>query len=518
MTLYVRYEIAGIEQPEVKIGKVSNSAGADNISSRFTLNYENHQGRYTDIFNINDSVEIWISTAVIPVDKTGATKIFNGFIEDIKIQGGQTKNTIVLSGRDYTARLQDLTVEPEVYTNQDVGYIINDIMTKYAEDVTYTQTTIGINIKRMELNQISIYDALKRLADQSSCVFWVDVNKVLYFQEQGTTSTGLTFDNTNVTKASWVESRNAIYNRVWVYGGRYLSGYRESFTADGGSEFTLAYKPHNTQVFDSGVVQVGGILEMNPTPSSGVNYLVDFHDKNIIFVSGTNNGDIPTSGDTVLVNYDRDLPVVKFGRDVPSITAYGPKTKVIKDDNIKDPNEAEALMKSELDIGANPKIQGKLNIENTVAIIAGQTCVVNLPNDGISSKTYEVLEVSYDLSPSKLLSDQIMSIKVNKRIKDITDTVKDIILDIKSVQAQDYGDTSSLTRYEFFTGSVGNKMFVTAQQRDIGSLFYLNHAVNSMLNGSYVLDSLNAGSFYDVASGGDVMSDQFPMTFPFKLG
>jgi len=506
MTTYTVVKVDGTAYPEYVTGKVVSSIGENNTATNFSFTYMNYTGYYTALFNVGDVVDVWIDDAVI-TDTNNATKIITGIVEDIDMSGTQVKNSIVISGRDYTARMQDITIPPEVYTNQEVSNIIDDFIAKYAEDITYNKVVIGTMIDRISFNHTSIFDAVKRLADLCNCYFYIDTDKVLHFKIKGTVISGKTFDNTNTTKAKWKITRREMVNQTWVYGDSIMMGKTDVFTANGGSVYTLTYEPHNITVTVNGVVKRGDVFEMVSQPESGTHYLVNYHDKQIIFISGTNTGNnIPTSGTGAISGvYDRAMPIVKFGRDRVSVSAYGIKEKVISDKNIKDPQEAVDRIKKELELYANPKRQGTLDVEDVVYLVAGQTCIVNLPNDGVTNQTYTMIEIYYDLNKNNLLTDQVISIKVNKRVGDVTDTLKQLIEDVKLLQGDNILEPDILTRVEFAIGSVGTKTNYTVSTRNIGSAFYLDHATNSILNVSGLkLDGLSGASGTWVAnqSGG----------------
>jgi len=120
------------------------------------------------------------------------------------------------------------------------------------------------------------------------------------------------------------EQRKSVFNEIWVYGDRYLDAYKETLTAGsplGGSLFTLEYKPSNTQVTVSGaIIQPGAIANFSLTPGSNVKYLVNYADQTIVFTSGTLQGaNVPTTGNSVIIDYMRDLPIVKVGNN-PVVT------------------------------------------------------------------------------------------------------------------------------------------------------------------------------------------------------
>jgi len=437
-------------------------------------------------------------------------QILTGFIETIKLSGAQVKNVITVSGRDYTARLQDVTIPPEIYTNQEVSVIIKDFMSKYITDISTTNVdTTTFIIDRIVFNHTSVFDALKRLAEKCGYNFWVDINKILNFKLKGASSSGYTFNTDNVTHAIWTNTRQEIANQIWVYGDKSFSGWRQDFQMDGGSIITLSHQPYSTLVSVSGVgglIYRGGVENMVVNPESGTQYLVNFLDSQIIFTSGTACGDnIPISGTRIGVNYDRSLPIIKFGRDRASIAAYKLKEKVIINKSIKDPQEAQKELDSQLAELSNPKLQGNLDLQGIFSITAGQTCIVNLVQDGIENKTYDIVEVTYTINKSTLLSDELITIKLNKRVGDVTDNIKQIMEDLKKIQAGDSDSTQTYTRSEFDFADILIKPTYWRYNRDIANSIVFDaptrFAFDSAL-GSRYFDGLSGNTWVLQASGG----------------
>ena len=393
-------------------------------------------------------------------------KIFNGLVEDVKFTGQGVKEEIKLTGRDWTLSLQDRTVQPEVYTNTTAGSIVRDIMLKYTDGIS----TSGVQdrpliIDRLSFNHTPVFDAIKQLADYSQFIFYVDENKDLKFQERKVIEGQYVYDSevyNNVpsstsTKTSFKEQRDTIYNQVWVYGDRYLDGFKETFTANGGSVFTLLYNPHNTSVTSSGlVIQPGAIEGITYGVGSNIKYTVAYDDKQIKFISGTQQGsNIPASGVPVVVTYDRSLPIIKVGDNEVSKQLYGTRVKVIQDKSIKDPNTAELIMLQNLDDYSEPQKQGTLYNKGIDDVSIGENVWVNNPYQNIIWKEYEIVEINYDLNKSNCLENNVMSLKLNKKLPDITDKLKEIILEVKKMQAQDMFTSENLTRFQYTVGSLG---------------------------------------------------------------
>jgi len=507
MTTFVRVEIDGTVYNDVITGLVTSKVGDTNSASDFSLTYSNVQGQFTNVFTIGKEVGVWLSDMAIPI--TGGTKIFIGILEDRKFSGKSGKERITILGRDYTARLQDLTIPPTVFTNEEISDIIAVIMAD-VPDVTYNKVATGLTLQRIAFNHNNIFDALKRLAGDVF-TFFIDTNKVLQFKTKGTTSSGKVFNNTNIINATWLQTRKEIVNQVWVYGDKELNGFSENFTADGvGSVFKLQFSPYSINVKASGLQKKGGVLEMISVPVSGEQYLVSFHDKQFVFTSGTEVGNnIPVSGVLIETSYDKASPIIKFGRDRSSIAAYGLKEKIIQNKTIKDPNEAVQVVKDEIAAGANLKVQGTLYIDGEISLTAGQTCLVDLPNDGIDNQTYEMLEIKYTIDKKKLLADQGIKIIVNKKIKDFTDTMKDALLSIRDIQGADIDTSDGLTRLEFAEGSIGIKQNWYLKTRNIGSSIVFDSDTrfafdtpSGLSPGSWFFDALSGIPFTITKSGG----------------
>lgn len=483
--------ISGVTIPDAYTISINKSLSENDISSSFNCEIENLFGHNKSKFTVGNSVELWAWK-----DQTGSTRIFNGILENVGYKGSENNEKIKLSGRDYTARLMDVTVEPTVYSNLQAGSIIKDIVFDYVDEISTSGVTLaGSNIQRINFNHTPVYDAIKQLADSQNYMFWVDDNKDLKYVPLGGSISTYSLDNTNVISADFKDRRDTLFNEVWVYGDKYLDAFKETTTYSGlvsqGSQVTLGYKPHNVQVtISGGILQPGGILNMNDT-TSGVKYLVDYDNKQIVFKSGTSNGNfIPTSGNAVVIDYMRALPVVTVGRNDSSINSYGKRVKLIVDRNIKDPNQAELIMLGELDKYSDPIKEGNLEIRGIIDIYPWEQVSVNLPYHGVNNQTYDVISSNYDFDQENCQNDQVLKIKVNKDIPDLSDAIKEILLKLKQAEAKEIESGEGLTRLEQATG------FLTLQQsgceiwtRGIGSSFILGHSVNGLL-GSYATHTL----------------------------
>ncbi len=459
MTVFSVVTISGVQVDDRWGVNVTKSTSNNNASSAFNLNLDNFVGRNGSKFNLGDEVIVKADSGTNPP----TTIIFKGILEDRKYTGEGLDESIQLAGRDYSAYLMDRTIEPTTYTGSGIGSIVRQIMADFVNNneslitTTNVQDVPGSPLQRVSFNHTTVYDGIKQLSDIAGYVTYVDTNKDLHFEPKATTSSNLTFDSGNVISADFGEQRDTVYNEIWVYGDRYLDAFRETNTWAGGSVFTLLYNPHNTQVTVTGaLIQPGYIAKFAANAPSGTRYLVSFNDKQIIFISGTNNGNnIPSIGNLVIFDYFRSLPIVKVGESDISIQQYGRRTKVIIDKDIKDPRTAEVLLAKELDENVAPTKEGIIKVRGVVNVTPSQTCVVNLPFHNVINKTYEIIEADYEFNKDNNLADNVLTLKVNKKIPDLTDTFKDMMLQLRKTQAEQLSETDFITRFKFSAGSFG---------------------------------------------------------------
>ncbi len=493
MVVNTKLTVEGVEYSDYERVEIKSSIGDNNSASSFKVLLKNYAGIHASDFNVGNEVVILAEKDTEPP----TVKIITGIVEDIRFKSKNLNETIELEGRDYTARLQDSTVEPEVYNNTEISTIVIDIIGKYVSDITTNNVNITpTTLTHIAFNQVPVFDALKQLADLSGFIFWVDTDKDLHFELKDNTSSGETLDTSNVIKISVRESDKELYNQVWVYGDRYLTGIHEELQQIGtGSIFGLKYQPHNTQVSMGGSVPLqGGVFDMLiGTPISGTDYLVDFDQQRLVFVSGTLAGDnIPTMNGSVIVDYDRSTPIIKFGEDKPSISTYGPKTKIIQDKTIINPNLATDVLVSTINRFKDPAIETSLGLEGIVYLIAGQTVIVNLPHQNISNQTYTILETNYLFDKESVQSNQVLRVKLNKHIANITDTVKQLILDVRNLQAREIETTDVITRLEFAGGSVGVR---------VNTWKVLTNAITGSTSHLYTTNFIPGTNPFNLASG-----------------
>jgi len=480
MTIFTKIEINEIDFSDYRNLRVQKSVSEFNSASFFTVIFDSPAGRHATDFNIGEEIVIWANDSDTLGDNQ---RLLVGIVEKVNFIGKENTQIVELKGRDYTLRLQDITVEPVVYTNSEVSTIVTNIMDNNVSDITTNNVdTTEITLPRMVFNHLNVFEALNELAKLSGFFFYIDKDKDLHFKKINNVSSGITLDNTNILKTNFKTTRERMTNSVWVYGDRYLAGFQEVNRLDGstwggepGSVFTLLSKPHNTLISYLGNPLKGQIFDITETVTSGPDYYVNFHDKQLIFISGTDIGysSIPISGGSIFSTYDRELPIVKFGEDRASITKFGKKVKIINDKSIKDPNIATNILQTELQ-KSNPLKGLEIDIDGWFDLTPGNTIKIVL-NDFNIDDIAGIIDIDYTFDRNKIQSEQIIKVRLDRKITDLTDEITDIRKRLTLMESQDRQDTDVLTRLESATGSLlvrGSIWFVQTRQ-GLGSSFIL---------------------------------------------
>jgi len=496
MVVNTKLEINNIEYDDSIQIQLNKSMNIFNATSDFTIEFDNKNGQYDTTFALNESVELWADK-----DSSATTKIFLGIIEDIQFTGKSQKERIILTGRDYGAVLQDIIVAPRIFTDVETSSIVESLMIQNASSTGITLSNINTTtttIDKITFNNISLFDALKQLADLAGFYFYIDTVKDLNFIQRDSIASGITFDNTNITNADFKQSDSDVSNNVTVYGDRQLTGVRQTFSAQTGSAYILDDKPSNVSFIGSAAtnvpIQPGGIDGVANPETENVQFLVNYNSRSVILTSGTTAGDnTGWTGSVVIVDYQRSSPLISIKSDSASIAAYGQKDKLLIDRNIKSQDEASLKATSFLSENKDPKTQGKISVYGVVDVVAGNTAIVNVPFHGITTQTYMMLNAKYVFNSTNNLSNQVLTVTLNKKIRDFIDYMRDQEMRLRNLESSEV-DTS-IINVELGTGSIVMGQSYDVVSRSIGSAFYFGVEGHNILDSSTsLLGDMRVGS------------------------
>jgi len=496
MVIYTKLEINNVEYTNALKIEVDKTMSEFNATGKFVIKFDNKNGQYNNTFSLNQDIEIWADKDITPT-----TKIFLGIIEKINFKGISQDEKVILTGRDYGAKLQDILVSPRIFKNQEVGAIVRTLILQNASGTGLTTNNVGITtteIERITFNNITLFDALVQLSEISGYYFFINTDKDLNFVKKDSIVSGETFNNTNVTSSNFKQTDDEIFNRITVFGDRQLTGVRETFSAQAGSVYTLDDKPSNVNFIGSASpnvpIQPGGIKGVANPQTENVQYLVNYHEKEVILASGTTAGDnTGWTGSSVIIDYQRSSPLIAIGNDATSETAYGQKCKQIVDRNIKTQDEAELKASTFLAKYKDPLIEGNINVYGITNVTPGNTAIVNIPFQNISSQTYTILNAVYEFTSRNNLSNQVLNITLNKRIKNFIDYMKDQELRLRNLEGAEV--ETSITNLESTTGSLSVETSYNVISNSIGSTFYFHLPGHNILNSSTsLIGDMRAGS------------------------
>jgi hypothetical protein len=448
LTTYTKLTIGGTQFDDYKNMKISRTIHDANASSSFTATFDSPYGRHKTDFTIGQEIIVYSSDTPNPV-----TIIFIGILEKINFSGEGTTQDVTLEGRDYSLRLMDMTIKPIVYTNEEISDIVKDIITSNdIPDITTNHVQVtAVTLKRIGFNQTPAFDGIAQLANLSSddgYIFYVDNQKDLHFEPNTTVNSGITLDNTNLVSCDFDKSRQEMYNIVYVYGDRYLSNVPpETYyfgSPIGMSGITLINKPHNTQVSYLGSTLKGSIEGMSINPISGTDYGVSFDDRQIIMYSGADFPNFPGSGGSIVVNYARDLPIIKAGQDNLSVQLYGPKELKIQDTTIKDPATATTILRNRL-LDSNPLDRITCLVKKWLNINPGDLIHLTLDNFNIN-QDFNIVQIDYEFDPFTIQNDHIIHLTLGNKPIDITDRIKNLKSRIDAIESQNIQATDIITR------------------------------------------------------------------------
>lgn len=472
--------------------QVAPNMSENNSSSTFNISYDNIFGSAKNVSTVGNEVIVYAQKDVNPPTR----KIFGGFVDNIEFMGYPNTGRINITGRDYYAILQDATVPPVIYQGIDGGSLVKDLIDRNTSGLNSGSINVstGQIISSMRINHLHVSEAIKNVGDQMGYYSYVDPDRYVHFDPIGSVSSSFTIGSHNATvTTNFTTTDNDMANEVYVYGDRVLTAAPTvTQVSDGvGSVIQLAFKPSNVEVMQSGTTIVnGGILSENSVPFSGTFYLIDYENAKIIWTSGTTVGyNVPLNTVISTVRYDRTLPIVKYIRDDSSIQSYGKKSRVIIDRSIKDPVQATDLAVTTLYANNVPKVEGRVNIADVDYATIGANVLVNLPNENVGSQTYQIIGATYNFTPITRLNNQVLSLKLNKKVVDVTDTIKQILIDLRKIQAGEIDNTDVLTTIDIGGGSAMmiNKRW-TGTLNGIGNAFVMDHSINGLLDGTTVMD------------------------------
>ena len=187
------------------------------------------EGKGKLTFLLRETVSVDVGDSV-EVKKDGST-IAKGKVTKIVTERKHHRKTVYCIGRtDILYREVVLDSDHHVYSNQDAGAIVKDLVDHYFSGVLTSNnvdTSTGTTINRIDGYGKTVGNVIEELAERAGCCFYVDNSDDVHFFPEGAESTGLTINESDVIdlrKTEWGEQ----IGKVTVEG-------RSGFSASAGS-------------------------------------------------------------------------------------------------------------------------------------------------------------------------------------------------------------------------------------------------------------------------------------------
>jgi hypothetical protein len=307
--------------------------------------------------------------------------------------------------------LMDGTLVKKNYSGVDPSAIAIDIINTFCAGKGITAATVAdgghvqvgnFDVPTIQFNYQQPSKALQSLAKLIGWDWFIDPNKNLYLflgdvddgGGGGAVGDGgvapITIDGTS-GDVMWNtldidENITNMQNSVYVIGGTYLKIFLagntiDSYLTDGVQQSfpaSYAYTTDTVVVTLDGVPQTVGILNQVTDPTD-FDVLYSTADRNIQFTAGA-----PSSGQTVLIFGNAQVPIIANAQDAVSIATYGIREGVIKDAKITSVPEAFLRAQAQIAQFGHPVFDLKVTTLVPGCRI-GQTVTANVPSMGITN-------------------------------------------------------------------------------------------------------------------------------------
>jgi hypothetical protein len=310
---------------------------------------------------------------VLVEDETGAD-LFGGVIVNAipKHQPGGDRLIWAISCVDYSALMQTKVVDG-IYVGETAADILDDLFTTYLPEIDATTHVATGGTRTMRFDRVTLFDAVKMLADVDGYLWWVDASKNLHYIAPGSAAAA-PFNVGDAENSDYAAiypyldgtltvdyDDREIRNRVIVHGGTYASGQTtDTFSGDDTTEtFTLTNRPLRSII----AVLVGGAAQAvgrdwidNP---ANFDVLVNYNYGTLTWATPP-----PTGTDNITVIYTYDISIRVTRNDSASQTAYGRVFEFVHiDRSIGSEAQAEALADAILNAYAGRRTYGSFSVQ-----------------------------------------------------------------------------------------------------------------------------------------------------------
>lgn len=368
--------------------------------------------------------------------------IFQGTIDKITYQGGRL--TLLLKDLAATLLKRQVTYsyDKNIDTSAGVGSAIaQDLIETYGGmSATVVSTGSTILISKFICNNISVFDAVKQIADIYDYMFYYDTDdSTIHFEPKGyTASTNSLAVGTNIKNLpKWEKDMSLLVNKIKVLGAEQIVEDTETFDGTGAAnqQNTLSKIPISVNASIGGVEQAPGI---DGVTSGSYDYEIDKENKKILWNQGTNPG---VGVGNISITYTRSIPIPVIVRNETSESNYGTVEASKHFSNIQTLDDAEQMGRGFLTRYSEPFLKTTLEVLGYNDYEVGQTVgVTDVVNNITATVVINQLERTYPHGADKLIVGDRewkvaewgkLTMDRIKRLEELTNKNTDLIVEIK---------------------------------------------------------------------------------------
>jgi len=308
------------------------------------------------------------------------------------------------------------------YANADPHDIAVNLMETFAPEGMFTTNHVQVgnfNVSTIQFNYQQLSKALQALATQIGWDWYIDPNKDLhfYFAEGNAASSSeitpapIVIDDTTgdiewATLDVQIDITN-MKNAVYVVGGTYQKDFVvdpnpnatppqydpiDVYQTDGVTvvyPLSYSYDESTMTITLDGVGQSIGTAQV--TDPTTVEVLYDDSGRFIQFTT------TPSSGQTIVVQGEANVPILAYVTDQASIATYGIREDAINDTKILSVQQAQERAQADIDMFGDPVYTVKFNTISPLAnqLFIGQQITLNSAKFGVSNKLLIIKQINF---------------------------------------------------------------------------------------------------------------------------
>lgn len=347
------------------------------------------------------------------VFKDGSRFLFGGYLSRLTpVEYGIGKLIeYQCEATDYTYLLVNKNVQ-ETYTNQTLGFIVADLLTKYVASgygLTHVNTAAGPTVATVTFNHIPLRQCFEKLAKLTNYVWYLDYQKDVHFFDPNNAPIApekVSDTSANIEQLAINSDVSQVRNNIVLQGGISESAnFQDIFIGDAQARGWVLTNTVVTMVsieLDTGSGYVSKVVGKEGVDDESISYFMYVPDRGSFRMAV--GSPTPAVGNKIRVTYTYPLAILTTVQDAGSVIFMmaleggdGIHSYTITDSTLVSLAQAKARGIQELAAFSLPILEGQF-VTRTGLLAAGsffapgQAITVNFPSWGISTDTIFIIQ------------------------------------------------------------------------------------------------------------------------------